>query len=112
MASSKILDAIREVCKPAIWSRGVELVREGALRVESRDADECVLMVSVTGALRPQRVYLFFDDLEWDCNCPAKFEVCEHVAAAALALEKADREGGSLEEGSRRCGTCYLPAAP
>ncbi|KIG16960.1 hypothetical protein DB30_03944 [Enhygromyxa salina] len=38
---------------------------------------------------------------DWDCDCDARTEACEHVAAAAIALAEARKQGQSLPGESR-----------
>ena len=44
---NELFEALREEAESAVWSRGVELVRKGAVSVESRSEGEVVLRVLV-----------------------------------------------------------------
>lgn len=77
-------DAIRQACGPARWSRGVELARDGSVRILERLQDGIVVRVQTRGGLAIPDVTIFPGDLEWACACDA--EACEHAAAAVIAL--------------------------
>jgi superfamily II DNA or RNA helicase len=82
----KILDSIRKACKPGLWSQGVNLVRAGAVAVESRGDEEIVLRVKAPGRVVAPTVVLYPGEREWDCDCGGRVSPCEHVAAAAISL--------------------------
>ena len=95
-----------EAARPA-WSRGVELARAGSVVLERSDPEEWVLRVRGTGVIHPTVVVYRGDpdDPAWECDCGGE-DPCEHVAAAAIALRQAAREGRSLERvgGAGRVG--------
>ena len=100
-----LFEAVRAACKPAVWSRGVELVRAGAVIAgQSEHGDELRFQITRRGGMISRGVSLFPDDREWDCGCDWADEVCEHVAAAVIALQRSE-EGGegvrSAEEAGR-----------
>ena len=42
---------------------------------------------------------LYPQDCEWECDCASSEDPCAHVAAAAIAMRRVRREGGSLPSG-------------
>ncbi len=82
----KLLASLRRACKPGVWSSGVNLVRAGAVAVESRNDEEIVLRVRAHGHAVPPSVVLYPGENEWDCDCSGRLRPCEHLAAAAIAL--------------------------
>jgi len=103
-ALEALFRAVRAACSSVAWSRGVELARSEAVRGERDDGDEVVLRVSTRGGLVSPTVVLFPDDEDWDCDCPTREEVCEHVAGAVIALRRARREGKDLPSGPAAAG--------
>jgi len=93
-----LFEAVRLACAPAIWSRGVELARAEAVCGESDSGDEVALRVATRGGLVCPVVLLHPEDAAWDCDCSSRDEVCEHVAAAVIALRRARAEGRALPE--------------
>jgi hypothetical protein len=85
-AAAKLFTSIRKACKPALWSKGVMLARDGGVLVESRDADEIVARVKAPGRPVAPTVVLYPGEREWDCDCGGRISPCEHVAAVAIAL--------------------------
>jgi len=83
---TKLLASLRRSCKPGLWSSGVNLVRAGAVAVESRNDEEIVLRVRTPGRAVAPTVVLYPGENEWDCDCPGRVRPCEHLAAAAIAL--------------------------
>lgn len=92
----QLFEAIRAAASPAAWSRGVELARAEAVHGEQASQQEVVLRVATRGGLISPTVTLFPADADWDCECRAREEVCEHVAAAIIALRRARSEGRPL----------------
>ncbi|MDC0718838.1 DEAD/DEAH box helicase [Nannocystis bainbridge] len=99
-----LLDAVRAACSPRDWSRGVELARVGAVAGVRRERDEVVLRVAIKGAGKSPTVALYPGDAEWSCDCDDAGECCFHVAAAAIALQRAVEAGEALPRGSERAG--------
>src|SRR5262249_183367 len=87
-----LFEAVRQVCAPGEWSRGVELSRGGAVVVEHARNDEIVLRISTRGGMTSPTVTLWPEDKDWSCDCPSQAEVCAHVAAAVIALHHAAQE--------------------
>ena len=80
-------DAIREESKPGLWSNGVKLARAGAVAIESKTAAEVVLRVKSPSRPVAYTVVVYPADLAWECNCDGRVDPCEHVCAAAIALQ-------------------------
>ena len=91
----RLLRDIRDACPSGLWARGVKLSRDGKVRLTSRDEREAVLRVSA-GKREPE-VVLYLRDRDWECDCDGRFDACEHVAAAALTLQAAAKQGDELE---------------
>ncbi|MBN2574717.1 MAG: DEAD/DEAH box helicase [Deltaproteobacteria bacterium] len=86
---TQIVASLRRACKPGVWSAGVNLVRAGAVTVESQTDEEIVLRVRAGGRAVPAQVALYPGLDDWDCDCPGRQRPCEHLAAAAIALGQA-----------------------
>ncbi|HEY5658685.1 MAG TPA: DEAD/DEAH box helicase [Myxococcota bacterium] len=100
----ELFDAVRAACSPAIWSRGVELARAEAVQGESDDGSEVALRVSTPSGLLAPKVILAPDDVAWECDCAGHEDVCEHVAAAVIALRRVRSEGAALPRTGRQTG--------
>ena len=87
-------ESVRKACSPQLWSRGIELVRADAVAGERAEPDEVAVRVSTKGGMIARTVRLFLDDAQWECTCGAP--VCEHAAAAVIALKRAHEEGRPL----------------
>ncbi len=99
---SALHDAVRKEAKPGLWSLGVKLSRDGAVVEESRTASEIVLRVKAPGRTVAWQVVLYPPDDAWECNCPAHFDPCEHVCAAAITLEQAQVQGKAVVTAEKR----------
>jgi superfamily II DNA or RNA helicase len=64
----------------------VKLSRGTGVAVESRADDEIVARVKAPGRAVAPTVVLYPKAGEWECDCPSRFDPCEHVAAAVIAL--------------------------
>jgi superfamily II DNA or RNA helicase len=100
----KLFEAVRKACPPAIWSRGIELTRADAVVGEGVEDDAVVFHVSTRGGMICPKVTLYPEDLEWDCDCPSRETVCEHIAAAVIAWRRSRDEGSGLPEPRRATG--------
>jgi superfamily II DNA or RNA helicase len=89
----KVLASLRRACKAGVWSSGVNLVRAGAVTVESQSEEEVVLRVRAQGRAVPAQVVIYPTEDEWDCDCPGRARPCEHLAASAIALAQANGAG-------------------
>jgi superfamily II DNA or RNA helicase len=90
------LRAVREGCTPAQWSRAVEAARAGKvhpLRVREAELD---FRVETRPGQPAHKVTLEPDAEDWDCDCDARTDACEHVAAAAIALSEARKRGETM----------------
>jgi superfamily II DNA or RNA helicase len=96
-------EAVRKACSPHLWSRGIELVRADAVIGERAEADEVAVRVSTKGGMIARNVRLFLEDSQWECTCGAA--VCEHAAAAVIALKRAHDAGRALPSPSHGSGT-------
>jgi superfamily II DNA or RNA helicase len=86
VTSAALLEAVREACPRGLWSQGVKLAREGAVKRESSTSGEVVLRVAAPGMAVAATVVLYPGEGEWECDCGSRFDACAHVAAAAIAL--------------------------
>jgi superfamily II DNA or RNA helicase len=95
-----LFEAVREACGPAVWSRGGELARGGAVRRDDAQAPgELVLRVVEAGRVVAPRVVLNPEASEWECDCASRDDPCAHVAAAAIA-----EKNGMVREVEARLG--------
>jgi hypothetical protein len=92
----QLVDAIRESCTPRIWSKGVELARSGAVAGQAESGKEVVLKVAVAGQAVAPTVTLLPLDQDWSCACGGRDDPCSHVAGAAIAFRRAQKDGRSL----------------
>src|SRR5258706_3621835 len=100
-------DAVRKACSPQLWSRGIELVRADAVIGERAEADEVAVRVATRGGMIARSVRLFLDDAQWECTCGAA--ICEHAAAAGIAVKRGHDEGPALPTPTHGDGTiAYL----
>jgi superfamily II DNA or RNA helicase len=90
-----LFDEIRENCSPTVWSRGVELSRAGAVITEAANDEEVSLKVATRQGMAYATVTLWPADEDWSCDCKSAEPACAHVAAAAIALRQADRQGAA-----------------
>ena len=100
----KLLAAVHAAASPRDWSRGVELSRAGAVLRRPGGPGEIVVQVAVKGAAVSPTVTLWPADREWSCDCDSRADPCFHVAAAVIALKRADEVGQALPESSARTG--------
>ena len=92
---TKIVASLRRASKAGVWSAGVNLVRAGAVAVESQNDEEIVLRVRAGGRAVPAQVVLYPGEDEWDCDCSGRQRPCEHLTAAAIALGQAAQADGA-----------------
>src|SRR3712207_3508441 len=99
-ATARLLEEIRKAARPGIWSTGVNLARAGAVSQQSQSATERVLRVKAPGRAVQPTVTLYPGegpgDEAWECDCPSRVDPCEHVVAAAIALQQSDTRGTEL----------------
>ncbi len=99
-----VFEAVRAACTPGTWSRGVELVRAGAVQQERSDEESVVVRVVTRGGIYCPAVTLYPQDGDWECTCGAGQGACEHAAAAVIALRRAGDEGREIQAPDRRAG--------
>ncbi len=97
-------ETIRSEFSRPVWSRGVELVRAEAVVAERVEEDEAAFRVTNPDGLLTPSVVLYLDDAAWDCDCPGVEDPCEHVAAAAIVLNRARKQGVELPTGAEAGG--------
>ncbi|MDB4977340.1 MAG: SNF2-related protein [Myxococcaceae bacterium] len=92
----KLLEAVRAECSPQLWARAQAQAKNGQLTGKrGRDGSLEVRMATKGGMIAPL-VSLSVDDCDWSCECPSTDDVCQHVAAAVIALAQAERDGSDL----------------
>ena len=94
--SKQLLDAVKKAALPAIFSQGVKLAREGAVLAERQDEHEGVFRVRAPGRAAYLAVTLYFDELEWTCDCMGPTDPCPHAVAAVLAVHHAAERGDAV----------------
>lgn len=99
-ALGPLFSAVREAAGEAMWGAAVKLARTGAVVGVSDDGEEVQLRVKAPGKPVPHEVFLWPDDVDWGCDC-GRNEVCVHVVAAAIALQRSRTEGEDLPAPSR-----------
>ncbi len=105
---------IRKACSPRVWSVGVSMARGNRVLKEGVKGSEITLRVTTPQQPVPHTVVLDTVEQGWGCDCPSREDPCAHVAAAAIALKEAGKEGGELQASSRpRLAIAYaLKRAP
>jgi superfamily II DNA or RNA helicase len=98
----QLLEALRKACSAAVWSRGVELSRRGAVFFEGETQGAVELRVAVAPGMPSPLVALYPGEADWSCECPSREPACVHVAAAAIALSRAKSEGQPLPRRSEQ----------
>jgi superfamily II DNA or RNA helicase len=100
-AFAELFGAVREACKPAQWSRGIELARGGSVFLDRRDDEEAVFRIASGSSPVARTVSLYLDDGTWDCGCGSPGDACEHVAAAVITWKRASEQGLDVVEAAR-----------
>lgn len=77
------LDLVRKKASERVWSRGVELARQGRVLLHGVDDDAVEFRVMVPGAATAFEVQLWPDEPDWACDCDGP-DPCVHVCAAAI----------------------------
>jgi hypothetical protein len=96
-ALAQLLEAVRKEARPGIWSNGVNLSRAGAVSVQAQKSNEIELRVKAAGRPVALTVILYPGDEAWECDCPSRVDPCEHVVAAALFVQQAEKQDKPLE---------------
>jgi superfamily II DNA or RNA helicase len=97
---NELFEAMRAEAESGVWSRAVELVRRGAVSVESRSDEEIVLRVLVRAGRAAPAVRLHPAESSWECDCDGPDDPCEHACAGAIALRRASESGQALPSAS------------
>jgi superfamily II DNA or RNA helicase len=100
-AVDETFKAIRQACSASLWSQAVELVRAAAVAGVTQSEEEIVCRVRTPNRVVAPKVTLYPQDEEWDCDCDSKAPCCEHIAAAIIAVRRAEQEGVSLPSDAR-----------
>jgi superfamily II DNA or RNA helicase len=101
-ATAQLLEAVRKEARPGIWSTGVNLSRQGAVALQSQKPDEIELRVRAPGRPVAFTVTLYLKLEAWECDCPGRVDPCEHVVAAAITLQQAEKQDAPLEAAAQR----------
>ncbi len=96
-ATAQLLDAVRKEALPGIWTRGVNLARTGAVALQARTDTEVELRVRAPGRPVALTVNLYPNDDAWECDCPSQVDPCEHVVAATIFIQQAEKQETPLE---------------
>ena len=94
--SKELLEALKKDGLPAVFAQGVKLAREGTVVAERQGEEEAVLRVRSPHQATYVTVTLYFEELEWTCDCPGPADPCAHVVAAALAVQRAAERGEQM----------------
>jgi superfamily II DNA or RNA helicase len=92
----KLLEIVREDCSPQTWSRAVQLARSGQLTGKRGRDGSLEVRMATKGGMTSPLVTLVPDEGDFSCECPSNEPVCQHVAAAVIALAQAEKEGTDL----------------
>lgn len=95
------LQAVREGVTSAQWSRAVKAAREGKVHVLQARDKEIEFRVETLPGLAAHTVTLEPEAEDWDCDCDARTDACEHVAAAAITLSEARKRGETVPSAPR-----------
>ncbi len=80
---------VQKAALPAVWSKGVTLVRaEASIVCDSQDEEEVLLRLLVKNQAVSPRVKLFPQEQQWDCDCESDDDPCAHVAASMIAIKQ------------------------
>ncbi len=82
--------ALQKDCLPAVWSKGVSLVRDGQVQLERKTTEEFLLRVRIPGRPLAAKVQIWPGDEDSFCDCEEKAEPCSHVAACVIFLRAAN----------------------
>lgn len=94
----ELFEAMRESCDRGNWSRAVELTRSATIAGVQATDEQVVIEISPAGSLTSRTVTLFVEDEDWSCDCKSIDDVCEHAAAAIIALKRARTAGQKMPQ--------------
>ncbi len=100
---NQLFQTVRSRTSRANWSRGAQLARGGAVVVSSSDNGTVALSVAQKGQLACN-VTLYPEQRDWECSCDSTEDVCQHVAAAVIAIRALKRAGVGEAQGQARPG--------
>ncbi|HEX7478591.1 MAG TPA: hypothetical protein VF331_12340, partial [Polyangiales bacterium] len=92
----ELFDAIRERCRNEVWLRAEQMTRTGNVDGKRTHNDEVEVRIITRGGMTSPRVVLSPTQLDWSCECPSEEPACIHVAAAVIAVHKAETGGQPL----------------
>jgi hypothetical protein len=75
----------------------VNLSRNGSVSLQSQKPTELELRVKAPGRPVALTVILYPNDAVWECDCPGRVDPCEHVVAAAIFVQQAEKQDTPLE---------------
>ncbi|MET0403087.1 MAG: SNF2-related protein, partial [Cystobacter sp.] len=101
-AFAQLLETVRKEARPGIWTVGVNLARSGAVALQKRTDKELQLRVKAPGKTVALTVSLYPADDVWECDCPSQVDPCEHVVAAAISVQQAEKQDTPLEVAAAR----------
>ncbi|WNG43211.1 DEAD/DEAH box helicase [Archangium minus] len=101
-STAQLLEAVRKEARPGIWSTGVNLSRAGAVALQSRTPTELELRVRAPGRSVALTVTLYPNDEVWECDCDGRMDPCEHVVAAAITVQQAEKQDTPLEAAANK----------
>ncbi len=84
-ALDTFFETVQSACLPAVWSRGMALVRTFSVTPDpSRDPSEKIFRVRMPDRPVSAKVSLWWEDEDWFCDCGDRNDPCAHVAAAVI----------------------------
>jgi len=87
------LQSARDGCSPAQWTRAVKAARTGKVHGVREVDGELIVRVETLPGLPAHSVSLEPKIGSWDCDCDARTDACEHVAAAVIVYARAHERG-------------------
>jgi superfamily II DNA or RNA helicase len=96
-AMDELFTLIQRNASSPVWSRGVQIARDGRVNGDVVDDDEVVFQIAANSGKLGVEVSLYPNDGEWCCDCPSRDDPCEHVAASIIAWRQNDGELGELQ---------------
>jgi len=96
MSIEVLLHRARRSVPARMWSEAVELARDGAVQGVSNDGNEIQLRVKLRGKALPFDVWLWPDDMEYECDIEQQTKAgwSVPVCAAIIAVNQSMVKGG------------------
>ena len=88
MDKKKLFEVIQKQCIPVVWSKGLGLVRQNAVILDSETEEEIRFRIAIKNKAVSPIVTFWPEDEDAYCDCSSPQEPCEHIAAAAIALKQ------------------------